>query len=123
MLLSTIAIALPYQEAAADHEKIRVDVIIKRSGGFIVEFRVDIDASCGTDCAINIDMTNRDNNRFNRWCDTNPQEVVIDADGRVDFICEGKGPWELLITARTLSGTNQNIPNVHGDITVSVTAS
>ena len=125
LILGTFAIALPYQEADAGVvvDKIQVQVIVWRGDTLVASYIVDISPSCGNTCAANLDLKNRDSHRFDRWCPSNPTDVVIDEDGFESIICDGKGPWFIEVKARTLSSANQNVPNLIGDITVSVMGS
>ena len=114
MFLGTFAIAMPYQQANADHDRIRTLIEFYRGETRAELYIFDVDASCGEDCDVMANMNNRDHNRFNRWCPSNPMVLTIDADGEDTASCLGKGPWEVRFTVNTINAQNQNVANSHG---------
>ena len=118
MLLSAIAIALPYQEAEATHPKVKVTVIVIRSGTFVASYPVD-DAGCGTTCATEHDLNIRDLKRWERWCPTDAIVVTISAGDSTDFeTCQGKGPWSIRIFAQLGLGVDTHPSDVTTTVTV-----
>ena len=118
MLLSTIAIALPYQEAAADHPKAKVTVSFLRDGFVAASYPVD-DVGCDETCETEHDLNNRDLGRWNRWCPSNPIDITIPAgDSTAQITCQGKGPWEIRIFAQLGLGQDTHGSDVVTTVTV-----
>jgi len=119
MILGSLVIAFPFQEADADHPDVRVNVFVWRGGTLVANY-FETDVSCsGEACATEHDLNNRDFNRWNRWCPTNSIDVTITSgENEASAFCEGKGPWFIEIHVRL----DNNPALQHGsDVTTTVT--
>ncbi len=122
LILGTFAIVLPYQEAEADHVKVFVAITLtKNDAGHI--FYGPIQVFCGVVCEADLNLNNRDDKRFSRWCPSDPQNVVVTAGNTLqNFKCNGKGPWDIVITV-TLRDTGGALITHPTSVTAIVTAS
>ncbi len=114
--------ALPYQEANASHGGVWVNVVVFKSGIGFANYEVN-QVCAGTVCNVTVELPNRDENRFNRFCGSDTQTVVIpgDTDGNEQEVCQGNGPWDVAIITRTTNGINSNIVVHEADVTINVT--
>ena len=122
ILLGTFAMTLPYQEATAFHGGVWVNVVVFKSGTGFANYEVN-QVCEGPVCNVTVELPNRDENRFNRFCGSDTQAVVIPGgtDGNEQEVCRGNGPWAIGVLTRTTDGTNSNIVIHPDDVTINVT--
>ena len=122
LILGTFAVVLPYQEAEAEHMKVKVQIWLNKNGQLHTTLGL-FSIPCTPDCGIDIDLSNRDKKRFDRWCDSNPLPIMVPADTLFKNItCEGKGPWDIKMRV-TLTADNPSEGKTHPTpITVNVGA-
>jgi len=123
LILGTFTLVLPYQKAEADHFQFVVFIIITKNGQPFVSYPAGPFPCTGVDCGeVEVDLNNRDKGRFNRWCASNPQPVVITSPAFSDNVeCVGKGPWKLIVLATLLDEPGAGAPHIP-PVTVNVRA-
>jgi len=123
MILGTFALVLPYQEAEANHDQLRLQVLIIRGGLPPLISYVEIietgDTSYGT---VEIDLNTRDLKRILRWCGTDTFPLTINQGGLFDStFCSAPGPWSAIIQINSQTDADANINHNHaGGVTATI---
>jgi hypothetical protein len=122
LLLGTIAMAMPYQEAEASHTHIQVIASMMKNGiGTGDAYNAFVTCSSDT-CDVDVDIPmNRDEKRFDKWCGDTKVVIVPGGTGYIDVQCFGNGPWSINLNVRTTD--SGKVITSHGtDVTVNVSA-
>ena len=121
LILGTFALVLPYQEAEANHDRIRVQITIITPGPGNIIYLQTFPTACDPSCSVNLNLNNRDEGRFDRFC--GPTEPVTVVAGQIaeQVDCFGPGPWKIIVSV-SLQDEGGLEPHNDNDIVVTVGA-
>jgi len=117
LVLGTLVIAFPVQEADADHITANGQILIFKGSVNFATFNSGDVACSGTSCDVSIELPKRFEALFKRDCGSSTFSVSIAADTLdITTLCpDAKGPWGISVRG-ILDDTHDSI------VTVSVTA-
>jgi hypothetical protein len=121
MIFGIFSLVLPYQEAEAAHNEIVVIIAIITPGPGTIIYSQVFPTDCDPSCSVNLNLNNRDEKRFDRWCGPTKDAFIPAGQFASGNPCAGPGPWSIAVNVGLLKDGDSQAHNDNG-ITITVNA-
>ena len=120
-LLGGLAPQIPL--VSASHGQVAVTIVVHRGYTVVATYEGTAPSCDGNTCHVDVMMNNRDLNRFERWCSSNPLSLtILDGSALAFASCSGNGGgWGISVVAE-LAGVSLASIHTGSDVAVEIQA-